>query len=59
MLWGNTMSQIRKGVLGLKLYNPEAKKWGQAHTQGAFVNTMWFYKNQKSKIIDFEILGDD
>ena len=20
---------------------------------------MWFYKNQKSKIVDFEIIGDD
>lgn len=32
MLWTNVMSQLRKGVLGLTLYNPETKKWGQAHT---------------------------
>lgn len=59
LLWVNVMSQLRKGLLGLTLYNPEAKKWGQAHTQGAYVFAMWIYKNQKSKIVDFEILGDD
>lgn len=59
MLWVNVMNQFRKGILGLTLYNPEAKKWGQAHTQGAFVFAMWIYKNQKSKIVDFEIIGDN
>ena len=59
MLWVNVMNHLRKGVVGLPLYNPELKKWGQAHTQGAFVFTMWIYKNQKSKIIDFEIIGDN
>lgn len=58
MLWVNVMNQLRKGILGLTLYNPELKKWGQAHTQGAFVFAMWLYKNQKSKIVDFEILDD-
>jgi dipeptidyl-peptidase-3 len=43
----------------LTLYNPEAKKWGQAHTQGAFVFAQWLYRNQKSKIVDFEIIGDN
>jgi dipeptidyl-peptidase-3 len=28
LLWVNVMSQLRKGLLGLTLYNPEAKKWG-------------------------------
>lgn len=28
MLWVNVMNQLRKGVLGLQLYNPETKKWG-------------------------------
>ena len=28
---------VREALLGLPLYNPEAKKWGQAHRQGAFV----------------------
>jgi dipeptidyl-peptidase-3 len=32
MLWCNVMNQLRKGIIGLPLYNPEAKKWGQAHT---------------------------
>jgi dipeptidyl-peptidase-3 len=53
------MNHFRKGVLGLPLYNPDTKKWGQAHTQGAYVFAMWFYKNQKSKIVDFEIIGDN
>lgn len=53
------MNHLRKGVLGLPLFNPELKKWGQAHTQGAFVFAMWFYKNQKSKIVNFEIIGDN
>jgi dipeptidyl-peptidase-3 len=43
----------------LTLYNAETKKWGQAHTQGAYVLSMWIYKNQKSKIVDFEIIGDN
>uniref|UniRef100_A0A7S3IRZ9 dipeptidyl-peptidase III n=1 Tax=Strombidium inclinatum TaxID=197538 RepID=A0A7S3IRZ9_9SPIT len=59
LLWVNIMNQLRKGCLGIKLYNPELKKWGQAHTQGAFVLTQWIYQNQKSKIVDFEIIGDD
>jgi len=59
MLWVNVMNQFRKGLLGLTLYNPAAKKWGQAHTQGAFVFAMWLYKNQKSKIVEFEIVGDN
>jgi dipeptidyl-peptidase-3 len=52
------MNQLRKGLLGLKLYNPETKKWGQAHTQGAFVLAMWLQQNQKSKIVDYEIIDD-
>jgi len=59
MFWLNVMSQMRKGTLGLPLYNAETGRWGQAHTQGAFVFAMWIYKNQKSKIVDFEIIGDN
>lgn len=59
MLWVNVMSQLRKGILGLPLYNPETNKWGQAHTQGAFVFTMWILKNQKSKIVDIELKDDE
>lgn len=59
LLWVNCMNQFRKGILGLTLFNAETKKWGQAHTQGAFVFAMWIYKNQKSKIVDFEIVGDN
>ena len=39
MLWLNVMSQFRKAILGLNLYNPDSDKWGQAHTQGAYVFT--------------------
>jgi len=54
------MNQLRKGVLGLQLYNAETKKWGQAHTQGAYVFTQYIYQNQgDSKIISFEILEND
>ena len=37
LLWVNVMNQMRKGICGLNLYNPETRKWGQAHTQGAYV----------------------
>lgn len=49
------MNHIRKGILGLTLYNPDAKKWGQAHTQGSFVFAQWFLRNQKSKILEIEL----
>lgn len=39
MIWCSVMNQLRKGILGLSLYNAESKKWGQAHTQGAYVFT--------------------
>jgi dipeptidyl-peptidase III len=32
LLWVNVMSQLRKGILGLQLFNIESNKWGQAHT---------------------------
>lgn len=53
------MMQFRKGVVGLPLYNPEAQRWGQAHTQGAFVFTQWILRNQKSKILEIQMNGDD
>lgn len=28
LLWVNTMNHLRKGIIGLPLYNPETKKWG-------------------------------
>jgi dipeptidyl-peptidase III len=37
MLWVNVMQQFRKGITGLNLFNAETGKWGQAHTQGAYV----------------------
>lgn len=55
MLWVNVMNQFRKGILGLQLYNPETQKWGQAHTNGAYVLSMYLYQNQKSDIVKFEL----
>jgi len=41
--------------LGLALYNPETNKWGQAHTQGAYVLSQYLYQNQKTEIVKFEL----
>lgn len=48
------LNHVRKAVLGLKLYDPEMKKWGQAHTQGAFVFLQFLLKHQdpKKKAVD-------
>ena len=61
LMWVNIMNQMRKGVCGLNLYNPETQRWGQAHTWGAFVLAMYLYKNQKSEMLKFEIIdgGND
>ncbi|CDW76384.1 dipeptidyl-peptidase 3 [Stylonychia lemnae] len=56
VLWVNVMNQFRKGILGLQLFNVETNKWGQAHTWGAYVFSQYIYQNQKSKIVDFEIV---
>jgi dipeptidyl-peptidase-3 len=37
---------IRKGIIGLPLYDEETKKWGQAHTQGAWIFTNFLLENQ-------------
>jgi len=37
---------IRKAVLGLNLYNDEVKRWGQAHTQGAWIFVQYLLENQ-------------
>lgn len=51
---------LRKGTIGLKLYDAEHKKWGQAHCQGAFVWVNYLFTNQdpNKKVIDF-ILNED
>jgi dipeptidyl-peptidase-3 len=50
----NILTHLRKAVLGLKLFNIENKKWGQAHTQGAFVFLSFILRNQdpKNKVLD-------
>ena len=52
------MNQFRKGILGLQLFNAETKKWGQAHTQGAYVFSQYLYQKQTTDIVSFEILDD-
>lgn len=59
MLWCNVMNQFRKGILGLKLYNPTADRWGQAHTQGAYVFAQFMMQNQKSEIARVELNEED
>lgn len=55
MLWCSVMSQLRKGILGLTLFNPAKNKWGQAHTQGAFVFTQFLLQNQTTPIVTLEL----
>ena len=54
ILSSNVLNHLRKAVLGLKLYNPELKKWGQAHTQGAFVFLSFLMRHQdpEAKVVD-------
>jgi dipeptidyl-peptidase III len=59
LLWVNVMSQLRKGVLGLQLFNVESNKWGQAHTQGAYVFAQYLYQNQQNEMIRFEVTEDN
>lgn len=56
MLWTSVMNQFRKGVLGLQLFNVDTNKWGQAHTQGAYVFAQYLYQKQTTDIVSFEIL---
>lgn len=37
---------IRKGIIGLPLYDEDVKKWGQAHTQGAWIFVNFLLANQ-------------
>ena len=52
---------VRKAVLGLKLFDPVNSKWGQAHTQGAFVFVHYVIKNQDplAPILEFDIKEDN
>lgn len=48
---------FRKGILGLKFFNDINNKWGQAHTQGAYVFTSFILNNQKKEkpILEIQI----
>ena len=58
MLHCSVLNHFRKAILGLGLYSPEAQKWGQAHTQGAFVFVSYILQNQKSDIARIELNED-
>jgi len=53
------MNSLRKGILGLKLFNPESQKWGQAHTQGNYVFSQFLLQNQKSEIVRVELREEE
>jgi dipeptidyl-peptidase-3 len=57
----NILTHLRKACLGLKLYNIENEKWGQAHTQGAFVFMSFLLRNQdpKNKVIDILMSAEE
>lgn len=38
-------NHFRKAILGLGLFNPVTQKWGQAHTQGAYVFAQYILQN--------------
>ncbi|ELP92790.1 dipeptidyl peptidase III, putative [Entamoeba invadens IP1] len=49
--YANWLSEMRSGIVGMKFYNPETKKWGQAHCQARFA----LYKTvEKSGAVKFE-----
>lgn len=52
---------IRRGILGLKFYNDKSNKWGQAHTQGAYVFASYILKNQNKEkpILKIEFNNDE
>ena len=52
---------LRKGILGLKLFEAANNKWGQAHTQGAFVLAHYITANQDplKPILEIDIKEDD
>ena len=55
------LNHMRKAILGLKLYNPSLEKWGQAHTQGAFVFVSFILRNQnpKEKVLDIMLSAEE
>ncbi|KAI5965361.1 MDL2 [Candida pseudojiufengensis] len=46
-----TLSMIRAGLIGLEFWDPQAKKWGQAHMQGRFAIMKQLHK---FGVFDFE-----
>lgn len=57
----NWYSYIMKGINGLKFFNNNTNKWGQAHTQGSFVFSQFIIDNQKKEmpIITIDLLDND
>jgi dipeptidyl-peptidase-3 len=60
-LSANVLSHLRKAVIGLKLFNVENNKWGQAHVQGAFVFMTYMLRNQdpKNKVVDIMMSAEE
>lgn len=58
LLYSSLMSQARKGIIGLPLYNVKNNKWGQAHTWGAYVIMQYMMQNQKEKLVSVDISED-
>ena len=48
------LDYMREAIEGLRLFNCKTEKWGQAHTQGAFVFVSFLLKNQdpQHKVLD-------
>jgi len=51
---------IRKGVLGLELYNEELKIWGNTSTKGAWIFVNYLLENQieNQKILEINFNQD-
>ena len=50
------LTYIRKALIGLPLYNPVTKTWGQAHVNGAFVFMSYILENQDPENKCFDII---
>lgn len=46
LIYSQWLLYIRKGILGLELYNPELNTWGSASTKGAWIFVYFLLENQ-------------
>ena len=59
IIYAMWLTHFRKGTLGLHLFNKDNKKWGQAHTQGAWVFTHFILENQPQSEEIIKIVLDE